>query len=724
MKRILFVILAGIFLVGALTPLALAQEQPTFVIGVLDDADGSIGLGAQLGADRFNRFGGVRGADGTLFQLELIIEPFDTSRLDETVTRFSENNVIAIIGPQSGEALIENLPILQTLQVPIFTPATIDQLLEQDTTGLIYRSQASRLEQSRALAAFLVQELQLLNIITVKVDIEDQTQVDSLAFNNLLGGAPLVDMQIQEVGEIEQVAQDISGLATDVVVAFGNPAQAAALYQALRTSGFAGFFAFQQADDAFFRQSVPVQQLQGVISTASWSVANDEPISNAFVLDYVQTFEAVPDVEAVASYDAILLIAAAIRQGGVFTDTLATLRSLEGVQGILRAPELAPREMTNHTVILTYNQFGGPEVMAHYAGDVRLPEEVFVTVTSLVQNVRTGPSTDFEILGQIDQGTRLPILGTNADKTWVVIDYRGQQGWMAAYLLDIRGNLDTTPIIEEPTPVVVVVQATATPAPQPAAGVEADIVIDNAVIVPLPIVPNQPFQIDVTVRNAGSTDAGEFGVATTLAPDGLYLSAIVPGLPAGQSTTTSLTGTLATTGAFVVDIVADLNNQVVENAAGENNNTFAMIYVVNKNVARQDMRQLNPGDVMDLEGDTVEDPNLRMDDLQWDGNVLNTIGNARVVVLVPGTDGFDWANSGANPANGIHWNLTNPDVVNRIHWGLIDPNVVNQPNIPPDQIVPGTVIGVVTNDGNRGILRVDERLDGNRMQVTFLVYDE
>ena len=127
---------------------------------------------------------------------------------------------------------------------------------------------------------------------------------------------------------------------------------------------------------------------------------------------------------------------------------------------------------------------------------------------------------------------------------------------------------------------------------------------------------------------------------------------------------------------------------------------------------------------MDLEGDTVQDQNLRMDDLQWDGNTLNTIGTARVLLINPGTDGFDWANSGVDVANGVHWNLTNPDVVTRIHWDLLDPNVINQPNVPTEQVTEGALIGVITSDGRRGILRIDQRLEGNVLQVTFLVYEE
>ena len=731
-KRVLAALFVSALMLAALTPLLQAQDQPSFTIGVLDSADGSIARGAQLGAYRYNQFGGVRGADGTLFEINLVVEPFDAATLSDTVTRFSENNVIAVIGPADSTALVDNLPILEALQVPIFTPATSDQLLSQDNTGLVYRTRARSLEQSRALAAFLTQELQFQNIATVQVDAEPNTQVNTVSFTDALPVAPVSDTQIAEAGQTEQVAADVAALTPEVVVAYGAPEQAAALHNALRSASYGGYFAYPQANDPVFQQAILDEQLPGVITTATWSVANDDEASNTFALNYVQAFEQAPDAVAAASYDAVQLIATAISQGGEFVETLASQSNLPGVQGTLLVDELEDREMSNNTVIITYNALGGQEVIARYAGDVRLPDEVYVVVTSQVQNVRTGPSTDFEILGQIEQGTRLSILGTNADQTWIVVDYRDQQGWMAAYLLDIRGNLSSTPIIEEPalpdapTPdpaasPVVTVTPTVT-AGQPSA--EADVVIDSAVVNPFPIVPNQPFDIAVTVRNAGMTDAGEFAIATTLAPNELYLSAVVPGLPAGQSTTVNLNGTLANTGGFVVDIVADLNNQIAEGEAGEANNNFAFTYVVNRVVERQDMRVLNPGDVMDLEGDMVEEEAERMDDLQWDGNVLNTIATARVAVINPGQDGFNWAATGADPANNLHWNLTNPDVVSRIHWDLIDPNVVNQPNIPPDQIVPGALIGVITADGNRALLRVDDRPEGNQLTVTFLVYEE
>lgn len=46
-------------------------------------------------------------------------------------------------------------------------------------------------------------------------------------------------------------------------------------------------------------------------------------------------------------------------------------------------------------------------------------------------NLRAGPGTDFDKVAQIPAGTAVTALGTNADETWVVVQYEGQYGWLA-----------------------------------------------------------------------------------------------------------------------------------------------------------------------------------------------------------------------------------------------------------------------------------------------------
>jgi hypothetical protein len=59
--------------------------------------------------------------------------------------------------------------------------------------------------------------------------------------------------------------------------------------------------------------------------------------------------------------------------------------------------------------------------------------------------------------------------------------------------------------------------------------------------------------------------------------------------------------------------------------------------------------------------------------------------------------------------------------LNTIHWDLLSPATVTGTSIPTASLVPGTVIGVITADGNRGAIRVDS-LNAGQLTVTFVVY--
>ena len=136
MKRqriILFILL------GAMLSLALhitqAQNGPVFRIGVLDGERGAISDGARLAVAEINQAGGVRGADGTFFQLELIIEPIsNATTLPNAVNSLNQSSVIAVLGPQSSDLTLNNLTTLQSLNVPVLTPATGDTILTSDTS--------------------------------------------------------------------------------------------------------------------------------------------------------------------------------------------------------------------------------------------------------------------------------------------------------------------------------------------------------------------------------------------------------------------------------------------------------------------------------------------------------------------------------------------------------------------------------------------------------------
>lgn len=65
-------------------------------------------------------------------------------------------------------------------------------------------------------------------------------------------------------------------------------------------------------------------------------------------------------------------------------------------------------------------------------------------------NVRSGPSTDYPIVGVLVAGQEIPALGRTPGGDWVQVWYPGVSGgaaWVYTPLVDVRGNL---PIVEPP----------------------------------------------------------------------------------------------------------------------------------------------------------------------------------------------------------------------------------------------------------------------------------
>ena len=76
-------------------------------------------------------------------------------------------------------------------------------------------------------------------------------------------------------------------------------------------------------------------------------------------------------------------------------------------------------------------------------------------------NVRSGPGTEFPIIGGTITGQTINIIGRNADATWFLLDFGGATGWVSAELVANAPAADTVPVFNaDGTP--------AAPAPAPA----------------------------------------------------------------------------------------------------------------------------------------------------------------------------------------------------------------------------------------------------------------
>jgi hypothetical protein len=87
---------------------------------------------------------------------------------------------------------------------------------------------------------------------------------------------------------------------------------------------------------------------------------------------------------------------------------------------------------------------------------VTLPPGVpWATITAGVLNVRKGPSTNYPVIGQLQQNDVVEIAGKNADSSWLQIVYPTGtigRGWISVSYAQVRGSLASIPVVEAPPP--------------------------------------------------------------------------------------------------------------------------------------------------------------------------------------------------------------------------------------------------------------------------------
>jgi len=187
----------------------------------------------------------------------------------------------------------------------------------------------------------------------------------------------------------------------------------------------------------------------------------------------------------------------------------------------------------------------------------------------------------------VNQNEQYKVIGATGDNAWVVIDFRGQQGWLATYLLDVFGNLQTVPIITPPpTP-------TPLPSPTPLPVTATPFSTVNMVAGNFrfdPPSPNcaQTFNVYIDVANYGTaiSPAGIITISDYRAADNSFqtsTNATFPSLAPGQTVNVGpipLTVSTYYNENHHLVMAVDSSNAIFE--TNEADNVREAIYVLNK----------------------------------------------------------------------------------------------------------------------------------------------
>lgn len=87
------------------------------------------------------------------------------------------------------------------------------------------------------------------------------------------------------------------------------------------------------------------------------------------------------------------------------------------------------------------------------------------TVTGATLNVRSGPGTNYGVIGQIRQGQTFPITGKNPAGNWWQFDYNGRPGWVSGQLVRVANAQLVQVATNIPAPPTARPQPTAPPRP-------------------------------------------------------------------------------------------------------------------------------------------------------------------------------------------------------------------------------------------------------------------
>lgn len=128
-------------------------------------------------------------------------------------------------------------------------------------------------------------------------------------------------------------------------------------------------------------------------------------------------------------------------------------------------------------------------------------------------NVRSGPGTQYTILGQARSADALDITGRSENSQWLRVNFNGQEGWVSAALFTVTGDVATASVAEAGA-TAVLRNPTATTSGTTTTGVSGDVVVitrvnanmRSAPSVTADLIATIPFNTTLTVIGRSETN--------------------------------------------------------------------------------------------------------------------------------------------------------------------------------------------------------------------------
>lgn len=296
--------------------------------------------GTMLALDEINAGGGLLGK-----KVRVVTED-NQSKPEESVTAvlklIKQDQVSAVIGEVASSRTLAAAPTCQANRIPLLSPASTNPKVTQ-VGDYVFRACFIDPFQGATMAKFAVERLKAKRI-AILTDMKNDYSVGLAEFFRETAkrlGAEIVAEESYAEGDIEFKAQltEIKAENPDVIYVPGYYTECALIARQARELGLTQPLLGGDGWDSPKTIEIGGKAVEGVYITNHYSADDARPVVQKFIADYKTKYGGkTPDAMAVLGYDAMKMMADAIRRAGStegpkIRDALAATRDFPGVSG-------------------------------------------------------------------------------------------------------------------------------------------------------------------------------------------------------------------------------------------------------------------------------------------------------------------------------------------------------------------------------------------------------
>jgi len=341
MLILILLVLSSFSLVGC------GQTSSTIKIGVLQPLSGNVAywgsnalMGAQMAADEINDAGGINGKQIEIVKMDTA---GDKAQAMAGIKKLTGQGVAAIIGPvTSGETFAVG-PIANESQVVFISPgATADKI--GDIGPFVFRNTLNDSVGAPLTVGYVIEKYGFKKVALLFSNNNDYSVGLKQIWADALGktsGVQILGEVSYSDGDTDFSAQvtSLKNLAPDAVFFSGVAAEGGLILRQARQLGLNIPFVSGDGvlDETLFK--LAGDAANGVILYTGYSPENPADYAQKFLADFKAQYEKEPQINSAQAYDAMKIIAEAIKQAGPedkdgIRQAITEIKDFPGVSGV------------------------------------------------------------------------------------------------------------------------------------------------------------------------------------------------------------------------------------------------------------------------------------------------------------------------------------------------------------------------------------------------------